>query len=101
MNGEYKVRKYHLKLLHREAKNVANQFQTFTIDYYAEVKRMSTDIVSRAGAVATSDVQYVFPLKTLPKGIILENQYIFPWRGCFLLILVVLPIMAWMYHNSY
>ena len=91
----------HLKLLHREAKNVANQCQTFNIDYQAEVNRMCTDIVSREGAVATSDVQDVFPLKTLPKGVILENQYIFPWRGCFLLILVVLPIMVGMYHNSY
>ena len=55
---------------------------------------MCTYIVSRAGAVATSDVQDVFPLKTLPKGFILENEHIFPWRGCFLLIIVVLPIMA-------
>ena len=101
MNGEYKVWKDHLKLLHREAKNVATQFHTFTINYQVEVKRMCIDIVSRAGAVATSDVQYVFPLKTLPKGVILENEYIFPWSGCFLLIRVVLPIMVWMYHNSY
>ena len=101
MNGEYKVPKDDLKLLHKEVKNVANQFQTFTIDYQDEVKRMCTDIVSFAGAVATSDVQDVFPLKTLPKGFILENQYIFPWHGCFLLILVVLPIMASLYHNSY
>ena len=101
MNGEYKFRKDHLKLLHREAKNVVNQFQTFTINYQAEVKRMCTYIVSRVGAVATFDVQYVFSLKTLPKGVILENEYIFPWCGCFLLILVVISIMAWLYHNSY
>ena len=101
MNGVYKVQKDNLKHLHRESKDIANRFHTFTIDYQAEVNRMCTDIVSREGAVATSDVQDFFPLKTLRKGVILENEYIFPWHGCFLLILVVLSIMAWLYHYSY
>ena len=100
MNGEYKVWKDHLKHLHREANNVANQFQTFTINYQAEVKRMCRDLVSSSRATITCDVHYDDPTKSIPKGVILGNQ-LFPWCGCYLLILVVMSIMAWLYHNSY
>ena len=45
MKGIYKVQKDNLKPIHREEKPIANQFQFLTLDYHAEVKRMSTDLV--------------------------------------------------------
>ena len=100
MNGVYKVWKDNLKHLHREAKNIANKLHTFTIYYQAEVKRMSTDLVPRAGEIVTGDVQDEFPSTSVPERVIHGNGSISPFCGCFLLILVVMSIMSWLYHNS-
>jgi ribonuclease HI len=45
MKGIYQVRKDNLKPLHREARIVATQFHSFTINYHADIKRMSSDLV--------------------------------------------------------
>ena len=100
INGAYKVQKDNLKHLHREAKTITKQFQTFTIDYQVEVKRMSTDLVSRAVSIVMSDVQDDFSSTSIPERVVHGNQYISPICGCFLLIIVVMSLMSWFYRGS-
>ena len=90
-----------MKNIHREAKTIANQFQTFTIDYQEGVKRMSIDLVSRALAIVIGDVEDDFPSTFIPERIIHGNKYIYPIYGFFILMIVVMAIMSWLYHNSY
>ena len=45
MKGTYQVRKYNLKLLHREARINASQFDTFTIHHHRNIKRLSRDLL--------------------------------------------------------
>ena len=101
MKGTYRVRKSNLKSFHREAKNIVYQFRTFTIDYQSKVKRMSTNLVSRAVAIVTGDVQDEFSSTSIPERVVHGNQYISPICGFFLLIIVVLSLMSWFYHKSY
>ena len=48
MKGTYKVKKEHLKLLYREARIIASQFDSFTINHHRNTDRMSNDPFSRA-----------------------------------------------------
>ena len=48
MKGTYKVKKEHLKLLHREARIIASQFDSFTINHHRNIDRMSNDPFSSA-----------------------------------------------------
>ena len=62
MKGTYKVKKEHLKLLHREARIIASQFDSFTINHHRNTDRMSNDPFSRAmptlvGVVVKDDLE--------------------------------------------
>jgi ribonuclease HI len=98
MKGIYQVRKDNLKPLHREARIVASQFQCFTINYHAEIKRMSSDLVSRAVSIVGEGVKDDLVSPSMPTKVIDGHRYRSPMCGCFLLMIVVVSLVAWLFH---
>ena len=99
MKGTYRVRKSNLNPLHREAKNIANQFQCFTINYQAELKRMSSDIVSKETSTTIWGIQEDSLLMSTPTKICYGSQYLYPMCGCILIMIVVISLMSWFYYG--
>ena len=62
---------------------------------------MSTDLVPRAVSIIMSDVQDDFSSTIIPERVVHGNQYISPIYGCFVLIIIVMSLMSWFYHNPY
>jgi hypothetical protein len=98
MKGIYQVRKDNLKPLHREARIVVAQFQCFTINYHAEIKRMSSDLVSREVSIVGEGVKDDLVSPSMPTKFIDGHRYRSPMCGCFLLMIVVVSLVAWLFH---
>ena len=101
MKGIYKVQKDNLNPLHREEKTIVSQVQSFSINYHANIKRMATNIVSRAVSTISGAVQDDFLSTSIPTKVIDENHYISPMCGSFLIMIVVVSLMSWYFHGPY
>ena len=89
MEGSYQVRKDNLKPLHKKARIVAAQFQSFNIKYHAKIQKMSSDLVFGAflelGAGASIELLSMSP----PPKLLVGNQYRCPFCNFFSMMLVV------------
>ena len=83
MEGIYQVRKDNLKPLHKNARIVATQFQSFNIKYHAKIQKMSSDLVF--GAVLELGVGASVELLSMspPPKLLLRNQYRCPFYKYF------------------
>lgn len=48
--GTYQIRRENLKPLHKQAKNIASQFQKFNITYWSHVQMVVDDILCEAAS---------------------------------------------------
>jgi ribonuclease HI len=98
MKGIYQVRKDNLKLLHREARIVAPQFHSFTINYHVDRKRMSNDLVSGGVSTIGGGVKNDLVSTSTPTKVIHGHRYRSPMCGFFLVMIVVVSFMGWLVH---
>ena len=98
MKGIYQVRKDNLKPLHREARIGVAQFYCFTINSHAEIKRMSSDLVSRAVSIVGEGVKYDLVSPSMPTKVIDIHRYRSPMCGFFFLMSVGVSLVAWLFH---
>ena len=83
MEGSYQVRKDNLNPLHKKARIVVAQFQSFNIKYHAKIQKMSSDLVF--GAVSELGVGASVELLSMssPPKLLVRNQYRCPFYKCF------------------
>ena len=101
MKGIYQVRKDNLKLLHREARIVAPQFHSFTINYHAYRKRTSNDLVSGGVSTIGGGVKNGLVSTSTPTKFIHGHRYRSQMCVFFLVMIVVVSFMAWLFTNTY
>lgn len=90
MKGTYQVRKDNLKPLYKEAKIQSCEFQSFNIDYYADIQRMSTHLLCGAvnDGIRSSSVTLEVIWAT--------TRY--PLWECVFIVIFVGALMAWLFH---
>ena len=98
MKGIYQVRKDNLKPLHREARIVASQFQCFTINHRAEIKRMSSDLVSGAVSTIGGGVKEDLVSPSKLAKVIDGYRYRSPMCEFFLVMIIVVSLVTWLFH---
>jgi len=76
MKGIYQVRKHNLKPLHREERIVVAQFQCFTINYHADIKRMSSNLVLGVVSTVGEGVKHDLVSPSMPTKFIDGHQCI-------------------------
>ena len=91
--GAYQVKKEHLISLDREARIIASQFDSFTINHHINNDRMSNDLLS--WTIAT-----LVGLRRGPGGFKYDlelsgNCYSSLICLCFLVIFILVPLMVW------
>ena len=98
MEGSYQVRKDNLNPLHKKARIVVAQFQSFNIKYHAKIHKMSSDLVfgavSELGAGASVELLSMSP----PPKLLVGNQYKCPFCKCFFFMMLVVFVMSWVFH---
>jgi hypothetical protein len=98
MKEIYQVCKDNIKPLHREARIIVAQFKCFTINYHAEIKRMLSDLVWGEMSVVGEGVKYNLVSPYMPTKVIDGHRYRSSMCGCFLLMVVVVSLVAWVFH---
>jgi hypothetical protein len=98
MKGIYQVRKDNLKPLHREARIVVAQFQCFTINYHADIKRMSSNLVLGVVSIVGEGVKDDLVSPSMPTKVIDGHRCRSLMCGCFLVMVVVVSLVTWLFH---
>ena len=100
MEGVYQVKKDNLKPLHREARIMVSQFNCFTINYHANIKRMSSDLLFGGMSTLGGVVKDELTSTSIPSKFIdghCHSCYRYPICGCFLVIIVFVSFMVWFF----
>ena len=96
MKGTYRVRKDNLKLLHREARIIASQFDSFTIHHHRNIERLSSDLLSVAmSTLGGREVKDKLASTSISSKNIDRHYYSSLIRVCFFVIFILVPLMVW------
>jgi len=94
MKWIYQVLKDNLKPLHRETRIFAAQFQSFTINSHAKIKRMSSDLMWGTMSIVGEGVKDDLVSPFMPTKVIDGHRYRSLMCGCFLVMIVVVSLVA-------
>ena len=96
MKGTYRVRKDNLKLLHKEARINASQFDSFSIHRHRNIERLFSDLLSVAMSILGGrEVKEDLVSTSIPSKFIDRHYYGSLICVCFFVIFILVPLMVW------
>jgi len=98
MKGEYEVRKVNLKPLYKEAKNIAVQFQSFTINHHSDIKRMLSGLLSGTMSTLGESVKDKVVSKSIPSKSAARHCYSSGICICLFVIFFLVSVIVWLFH---
>ena len=98
MKGVYQVRKVNLKPLHKEAKNIVVQFQSFMINHHSDIKSMLSGLLSATMSTLGESVKDKVVSMSIPSKSTARHCYTSRICICSFVIIFLVFVMVWLFH---